>query len=419
MRKFLAVSLVLCFFITSNIPFMGPQGNASGVMQAAMGQDPDASYAAQFSPEQLDNLVAPVALYPDPLLAQVLLAATFADQVNDAAQWLRDNNDPNMVDMQPWDVSVKAVAHYPSVLYMMSDRMDWTVSLGQAYVDQSTDVMMSVQRLRQMAQSAGNLVTTPQQQVIMEGGYIQIVPVQPRYIYVPMYDPLVVYQPRPRGAYMTAGLITFGAGLVIGAWLNYDFNWRSHSIFYHGWNGGGWIARSRPDVRINNIYVNNTYRNVRINRTIVNHQVNYTNLNRYNTVHRNVNYGNLNRRGPAQPSRPPANNQINRRSANTPSPRTYNCRRPQLQSPQVQPSQRRPVPYQTRQTAPPRAPETRRVEQARPAPTRQMQQPVRRQAPQGNRMEQARPTQTRQAQPQQKKQQTTREAPKKKEDRKR
>ncbi|MBZ5553757.1 MAG: DUF3300 domain-containing protein [Acidobacteriia bacterium] len=303
MRKTLAILLVICFCITGFDPLLLPGPNPGASLLAATEQAEDTSYAVQFTPEQLDNLVAPIALYPDPLLAQVLLASTFVDQISDAAQWVGSNNDPNYIDSQPWDVSVKAVAHYPSVLYMMRDRIDWTTSLGQAYVDQSTDVMLAVQRLRRMARSAGNLVTTPQQQVIYEGGYVQIVPAQPRYIYVPVYDPGVVYYRRAPGAIVAVGLISFGAGLLIGAWLNHDCDWRGHRVFYHGWVGGGWIGRSRTNVHITNIYVNNNYRNVHINRTVVNRNVDYKNLNRYNGVHRNVDYSHVNRHAGGPPSR--------------------------------------------------------------------------------------------------------------------
>src|SRR5580698_4117664 len=99
-----------------------------------------------FSPEELDNLLASVALYPDPLLAQLLPAATFPDQIDEAARFCRAGANPAAIDSQPWDVSVKAVAHYPSVLYMMADGLDWTTSLGQAYVNQQDDLMASVQR---------------------------------------------------------------------------------------------------------------------------------------------------------------------------------------------------------------------------------------------------------------------------------
>jgi hypothetical protein len=270
-----------------------------------------------FSADQLDNLLAPIALYPDPLLAQVLLASTFVDQIDEASRWLRANNDPNGIDEQPWDVSVKSVAHYPSVLYMMSDKIDWTTSLGQAYVNQSTDLMTSIQRLRALARAAGNLETNPQQQVITQGDYIQIDPLQPQYIYVPVYDPYAVYY---QGGYgfgdgFGGDLISFGSGFAIGAWLNYDFDWGGHRVFYHGWGAGvgGWIARSRPDVRMNSTYVNNSYRNISVNRQVVNNNVNYNDLNRYRGVHLNVTYNNV-----AAPARVNGSNPANRGNVGPP-----------------------------------------------------------------------------------------------------
>lgn len=239
-----------------------------------------------FSPDQLDNLMAPVALYPDPLLAQVLTAATFVDEIDEASRMLRGSNNPGLIDAQPWDISVKAVAHYPSVLQMMSDKLDWTTSVGQAYVNQSTDVMIAIQRLRAMARNQGNLVSNQQQEVTMDGDYISIDPFQPQYIYVPIYDPSFVYYRRG------GNFLSFSAGFAIGAWLNYDFNWRNHGIFYHGWEGGhgGWIDRSRRYTVINNTYVDNRYRNVQVNHDIVGRRVNSGNLNRYNAVHRETNY---------------------------------------------------------------------------------------------------------------------------------
>src|ERR1044071_1835659 len=177
------------------------------------------------SAEQMDNLLAPIALYPDPLLAQVFPASTFVDQIDQAARWLRsNNNNPAKIDSQPWDVSVKSVVHYPQVVYMMSDKLDWTTALGQAYVNQSTDVLTSVQRLRARAKSAGHLASTPQQVVIVEGEVIKIVPAQPQVIYVPTYNPQVVYvQSGPStGTVAATAAISFGVGLAIGAWLNND-----------------------------------------------------------------------------------------------------------------------------------------------------------------------------------------------------
>src|ERR1700722_17180748 len=254
-----------------------------------------------YSPDQLDNLLAPIALYPDPLLAQVLPAATFVDQIDEASRYVRSYGQ-NGVDDQDWDVSVKAVAHYPAVLDMMADKIDWTTALGQAYVNQSTDVMISVQRLRRLASDQGNLVTNQQQQVIVQPSYIQIWPAQPQYAYVPVYNPAYVYY---RRASPGAFFITFGTGFIIGAWLNRDCDWGGRRVYYTGWNGGGWIGRSRGYVHIHNtVYVNNRYTNITINRTVVNRRVNYTNMNRYNSIHRNVNYNNLTRNNVIRDKRP-------------------------------------------------------------------------------------------------------------------
>jgi Protein of unknown function (DUF3300) len=274
-----------------------------------------------FSPDQLDNLTAPIALYPDPLLAQVLVAATFPDQIDEASRFVRDNPNPNDVDDQPWDVSVKAVAHYPTVLEMMADKLDWTTSLGQAYVSQSTDVMESVQRLRAQARSAGNLDSTPEMQVVDSGGEIELWPAQPEYIYVPVYNPAFVFFHRAP--------LFFGTRFFIGSWLNVDFDWREHRVFYHGWEEGhgGWIERSRPHAHISNVYVNRNFRNVVINRTVIDRRVNYGALNRYDDVHRKANFDNFRTRDRVAPNTPPATrhepftNKIIDRNINTRDPR--------------------------------------------------------------------------------------------------
>jgi len=250
------------------------------------------------SAEQMDNLLAPIALYPDPLLAQVFPASTFVDQIDQAARWLRsNNNNPAKIDSQNWDVSVKSVGHYPQVVYMMSDKLDWTTALGQAYVNQSTDVLTSVQRLRARAKAAGYLVTTPQQTVIVEKEVIKVVPAQPQVIYVPTYNPQVVYvQPAApsTGTVVAAAAISFGVGLAIGAWLNNDCNWYSHTVYYHGWHGSGWITTSSHYVHVNSVYVNHSYSTVHVNSAVVSRNVNYNNINHYNNVNRNVNYNNVN-----------------------------------------------------------------------------------------------------------------------------
>src|SRR5580658_1285094 len=225
MKKTLAAALAICFTLST-------------IQLTAQG--------APLSPAQLDNLLAPVALYPDPLLAQVLTAATFVDQVEIAAREVRQHTDIRYIDSQPWDVSVKSVAHYPRVLFMMAEKPDWTAAIGQAYINQPNDVTAGIQRLRSMARAQGNLVSNPQQEVIVNDGFIAIDPIQPGFLFVPTYDPGVVFFRHG------VGFVTFGVGLAIGAWLVYDFNW-GHGIFYHGWGGpgfhggwnGGWIGRSR------------------------------------------------------------------------------------------------------------------------------------------------------------------------------
>jgi hypothetical protein len=279
-------------------------GAATAPLPAGAGQD-QSSFQA-YTDEQLDNLLAPIALYPDPLLAQVLVAATFPDEIDDAARYVRSYSQ-NGVDNQSWDVSVRAIAHYPAVLNMMDENLDWTTAVGQAYVYQSTDVMTSIQRLRGMAQAQGNLVNTPQQQVVDENGEIGIWPASPEYIYVPVYDPSIVFF---RPAYSRGTFIgfSFGSAFRIGVWLNLDCDWGHHRVYYTGWQGGGWIERSRPHIVINNIYVNRRYTNITINRTVIERPVNYQGLGRFQGVHRDIGFQNRARAG--QPPASPAANRV-------------------------------------------------------------------------------------------------------------
>jgi hypothetical protein len=222
-----------------------------------------------FTAEELDDLLAPIALYPDPLIAQILPAATFINEVDEAARYVRQFGDSARIDSQPWDVSVKAVAHYPSVLFMMDNKYEWTVALGQAFVNQEQEVMDAIQRLRADARAAGSLVSTPQQQVFVESEIIRIIPAEPEVIYVPQYDPTAVYV---EGLYPSYGYITFGIGFGIGAWLNRDCDWHRHRVFYHGWRGGGWINRARPYVNTRNrTYINRRYGDILLNRRVVQH----------------------------------------------------------------------------------------------------------------------------------------------------
>jgi uncharacterized membrane protein YgcG len=260
-----------------------------------------------FSPDELDNLLASIALFPDPLLAQMIPAATFVDQITEAANWVRRGNKPADIDNQPWDVSVKGIAHYPHSLFMLSDYPDWTTAIGQAYVAQPADVLASIQRLRVQAKEAGTLQSTPQQTVAQNQGSITIEPAEPAVIYEPIYDPLYAYA--PPSTIIPGGWLSFGAGLIIGAWLNRDVIWPSGGFRYHGWNGGGWIGAARPHVDLrNSAYVNNRFNNIAVNRDVLNRNINAANLNRYNSVHRNTNWGNVDRANMTRHARPAPGN---------------------------------------------------------------------------------------------------------------
>lgn len=221
-------------------------------VQAARADDPGLTYSVSFTDDELDNLLASIALYPDPLLAQMLPASTYPEEVADAEAWLRSGGYVSGIDEQPWAESVRAIAHYPNILQMMAENMDWTANLGDAFLNQPEDVTNSIQRLRWRARSVGNLVSNSEQSVIIDGDYIQIVPAQPQYVYVPQYDTSVVYVQAPT----YSPFITFGFGLAIGGWLSMDFDWGHHDVIYHGWNRPGWVDHARPYVHVTNVYVN-------------------------------------------------------------------------------------------------------------------------------------------------------------------
>jgi hypothetical protein len=196
------------------------------VLQA---QAPDSSSA--YAPEDLDRLFAPIALYPDALIALILPASTVPSDVTLAARYLNANGDPARIDDQPWDDSVKALAHYPDVVNWMDANLEWTQAVGTAFLQQPADVMNSIQQFRARARAAGTLVDTPQQQVVMEDGKICIVPAQPEVIYVPVYDPDVVY--------VEGGpLLVFSAGYQVGPWLGYECDWVGFGIRVGVWHPG-------------------------------------------------------------------------------------------------------------------------------------------------------------------------------------
>jgi hypothetical protein len=204
----------------------------------------------------LDSLVGPVALYPDPLLAQLLLASTFPDQVRQAAAHVRQHGVSD-IDTQSWDVSVKAVAHYPQALNLLDSRPEWLERLGTAYATQSAAVMDAVQRLRQQAVARGNLATTREQQVVVQPSHIAIWPANPQVVYVPVYDPALVYY---RSAWGPSPFVTFGLGWPVGPWFIYDWDWPARRIVYIGWVGGGWYGRARPYIVPTPVYVHERFR---------------------------------------------------------------------------------------------------------------------------------------------------------------
>jgi Protein of unknown function (DUF3300) len=229
-------------------------------------------FASAFTDDELDQMLAPIALYPDPLLAQILPAASFGDQISQAQSLLNGQVDESLIEGQNWDLSVKAIAHYPSILALMVQQPDWTAAVGQAYVSQEPDVERSIQRLRAEAMQAGTLQSTLQQQVIVEADVIRVEPAQPQVIYVPVYDPAVVWG--YPGAYGSGLGLTFGSGFAIGAWLNRDWDWHGHGPYYHAWRGGGWIGANRSFVDTHNhFYVNDQFRDIKINRNVVNRNI--------------------------------------------------------------------------------------------------------------------------------------------------
>jgi Protein of unknown function (DUF3300) len=201
-------------------------------------------------PMQLDTLVRRIALYPDPLLAQVLTASTFWDEIPEAATWASEHSYLNQQqlaqaineDRLPWDPSVLGLLPFPSVLSMMAQDPAWTQELGQAVLNNRASVMDAIQRQRQVAEQYGYLQSNAYDQVTGGPGDIQIVPVNPSVIYVPAYDPYVVFA-APRPGFAVGGAIHFGHGITIGAgflpfgWVGAGFGWREHNVIIdrHPW----------------------------------------------------------------------------------------------------------------------------------------------------------------------------------------
>jgi len=258
------LSTALSFLLAiASMPF-----EADAQQAASTGSAGYAGQGAPLSADQLQQLVAPIALYPDALVAQVLGAATFPDQVAFADDWLHQNQNltgkalSEAVDSQAWDPSVKALTQFPSVLDTLAKNLSWTSSLGEAYHTQAADVMFAVQVLRGKAKAAGNLKSGSQITVVEQSPQVIVIqPANPQVVYVPVYNPTVVYgyayvtpgyvypPPPPAGA----AVLAFGVGIAVGAMMSsswgyssWNCNWHSTTVVYHGgsyygnaaWHGG-------------------------------------------------------------------------------------------------------------------------------------------------------------------------------------
>ena len=312
--------------VVSSMGLDGCKKKESAGQQASAGkqaQAPATTYAMPTA-DQLYQLVAPIALFPDNLIAIVLASSTFPDQITASWQWMQQNGGlkgaqlMQAVDQQPWDASVKGLTQFSDVLQQMATNLSWTSSLGDAYFNAPQNVMNAVQVMRQKAYQAGNLKSTPQQQVQVENQpagtepvaasssveqqvtvvqsppqTIVIEPSQPDVVYVPSYNPTTVYgAPVPAypgystGAMVTTGLVSFGVGMMVGAAINNNNNCCGWG--YNSWNTG-W---NNSSVNYNkNVYVSNS--NTFANRANYNN-ANYNNVNRNNINANNVNRNNIN-----------------------------------------------------------------------------------------------------------------------------
>ena len=227
-------------------------------------------------------MLAPIALYPDSLIAQILMASTYPIEVVEAERWMKQNKNlkgdelDKALQEKTWDSSVKSLCHFPEVLYAMSDKLEQTTKLGDAFLSQQDDVMDTIQELRRKAQEQGNLKTTKEQKVIVEKEVIRIEPADPQVIYVPVYDPLYVYGPwwypayppyywyYPPGVFITSGIIGFGFGIFVGLGISSWswFDWHHHHIYvdrhktrhFNRFDRGRWdfdrhVWRHEPDHR--------------------------------------------------------------------------------------------------------------------------------------------------------------------------
>jgi Protein of unknown function (DUF3300) len=306
MKKMLSVALTLVLIVFSSQILNGAQTPAATTAA-------DAGNPTETSPQtasELQALVAPIALYPDSLVAQILTASTFPDEVAIANYWLGQNKSltgsalMQAVDKQSWDPSVKALTEFSSVLENMANNLTWTSSLGEAYHNQQADVMTAIQTLRAQAKEKGNLKTTSQIKVVQQSPQVIVIqPTNPQIVYVPQYNPAVIYgtpyvvpgyvaPAYTAGDVAAAGIIGFGAGIAVGAMMSggccswgyssWNCGWHGTAVVYHGggyygnsaWHGGYYNGGYHNSYGYNNSYNHSNYGNY--------------NRNSGNTYNRNV-----------------------------------------------------------------------------------------------------------------------------------
>jgi hypothetical protein len=268
-REWLRLTALACVIaiVPGDVPLLAQQQPAAATEPAA---------PKLKSPDELDSLVAPLALYPDPLLAQVLAASTYPLEIVQAARWLKENskltgeNLTKAAAKQPWDPSVSNLVAFPDALKLLDTNLQWTQDLGNAFLDQQSQVMDAVQRMRKKAKDAGKLETSKEQKVevqtVESKQVIVIQPSDPQVIYVPSYNPVVVYGPPPvyayppvvypsTGAVIATAAVSFGVGVMMGAM------WSGCCGGGYGW-GCGWGGNN--NITINNNF-NSRYNNVNVN----------------------------------------------------------------------------------------------------------------------------------------------------------
>ncbi len=238
-----ALTVLLCGLLVQ----FAAQAEAYGSL-GQFNEQPTSS-PAKLSPQDLQQLVAPIALYPDALVAQILAASTYPTEIVEADRWMQSHSDlkdeklAKEVDKEPWDPSVKALTQFPSVLENLDKNLSWTSSLGDAYTNQSQDVTDAIQTLRQQARNAGHLNSNEQEKVTTQGNTIVIEPANPEVVYVPAYDPWLVYgapivaypgwYPVP-GIYWDGIGLSFGIGFGIGFFGGFGWGWGHWGYDWHG-----------------------------------------------------------------------------------------------------------------------------------------------------------------------------------------